>query len=118
MIRMENRFGTIEITHHCLAMLIGNAVSSCFGVAGMVSSNARQGLRKMLGKKQEFIDQGVQVHKENGELAVDLHIVVTYGVNITAIVQSIGNKVRYTVQEATGLQVERVNVHVDGMKSE
>ena len=50
-------------------------------------------------------------------LAIDLHIVVTYGVNIAAIVKSIVNKVRYTVEEATGIQVRKVNVFVDGMKS-
>ncbi len=43
---------------------------------------------------------------------------MTYGVNIAAIVKSIVNKVRYTVEEATGLEVEKVDVFVDGMKSE
>ena len=38
--------------------------------------------------------------------------------NISAIAKSIVNKVRYTVEEATGLRVRKVNVFVDGMKSE
>ena len=42
-----------------------------------------------------------------GRLSIELHIVVTYGVNIAAIVKSIVNKVRYTVEEATGLEVEK-----------
>ena len=52
----------------------------------------------------------------SGGLVIDLHIAVTYGVNISAIVKSIVNKVRYTVEEATGLQVAKVNVFVDDMK--
>ena len=51
-----------------------------------------------------------------GGLVSDLHIAVTYGVNISAIVKSIVNKVRYTVEEATGFQVAKVNVFVDDMK--
>ena len=57
------------------------------------------------------------VRAAGGRLVVDLHIAVTYGVNISAIVNSIINKVRYTVEEATGLEVAKVNVFVDSMKS-
>ena len=49
---------------------------------------------------------------------VDLHIIVTYGLNISAIVRSIVNKVRWTVEESTGLDVRKVNVFVDGMLRE
>lgn len=55
---------------------------------------------------------------EGDRLIVDLHISVIYGMNISAIAKSIDNKVRYTVEEATGLRVRKVNVFVDGMKSE
>ena len=58
------------------------------------------------------------MHKDGEGLNVDLHIIVTYGLNISAIVKSIVNKVRYTVEDATGLEVHKVNVFVDAMKSE
>ena len=38
-------------------------------------------------------------------------------INIAAITKSIVNKVRYTVETTTGLEVKRVNVYVDGMKA-
>ena len=53
---------------------------------------------------------------DGGDLIIDLHIIVTYGVNIGTIVDSITNKVRYTVEQSTGLGVKKVNVFVDGMK--
>ena len=43
---------------------------------------------------------------------------VMYGMNISEISKSIVNKVRYTVESVTGLNVKRVNVFVDGMKAE
>ena len=118
MIRLENHLGVIEISQPYFASLIGNAASSCFGVAGMAISNIRQGIRSLLNKHVSFADQGISVKKDGEGLIVDLHIIVTYGVNISAICQSIVNKVRYTVEEATGLEVHAVNVFVDGMKNE
>ena len=115
MIRLENYLGIIEISQDYFTKLIGNAVSSCFGVAGMANSNARQGLRSVLRKKRNFVDKGVDVYKDGNGLSVDLHIIVTYGLNISAIVKSIVNKVRYVVEEATGLDVHKVNVYVDAM---
>ncbi len=51
----------------------------------------------------------------NGELIIELHISVSYGVNINTIVESIVNKVRYTVEEATDLKVSKVNVYIDAL---
>ena len=49
---------------------------------------------------------------------VDIHIEVVHGMNISAIAKSMVNKIRYTVEEATGLSVKKVNVFVDGIKGE
>lgn len=117
MIRIENHLGCIEISQEYFAYLIGNAVSSCYGVAGMVKSGTRQGLRSLFFRRS-FADEGIRVRSDNGNLIVDLHISVIYGMNISAIAKSIVNKVRYTVEDTTGLSVKKVNVHVDGMKSE
>ncbi len=117
MIRIENHLGTIEISQEYFACLIGNAVSSCYGVAGMVRSGARQGLRSLIFRRT-YADQGVRVRSDNGQLSVELHIAVIYGMNIAAIAQSIENKVRYVVEQATGMQVKDVNVCVDGMNAD
>ncbi len=118
MIRMENRYGSIEISQEYFRYLVGNAVSACYGVAGMVRSGPRQGLRSMLSRSKSFADDGVRVRSENDKLVVDIHISVIYGMNIAAIAKSIVHKVRYTVEEATGMEVKKVNVFVDGMMPE
>lgn len=116
MISIENQFGTIEISQDYFSNLVGKAASECFGVVGMVSSTT-QGIRTMIGGK-DVLDKGVRVRNSGGGLVIDLHIVVTYGMNISAIVKSIVNKVRYTVEQATNLDVAKVNVFVDAMKTE
>ena len=115
MIRLENHLGTIDISQEYFANLVGNTVTECFGVSGMANRSASQGLRSLITRK-DAIDKGVRVRAVGKTLVIDLHIVVTYGVNISAIVKSIVNKVKYVVSEATGLEVARVNVYVDGMK--
>ncbi|MEG0545844.1 MAG: Asp23/Gls24 family envelope stress response protein [Oscillospiraceae bacterium] len=116
MIKIENHLGVIEIHEHYFSDLIGQTVTSCFGVAGMENSGASQDIRSFLFRTRSYLDQGVCVKADNGELIIDLHIIVSFGVNINAIVSSIINKVQYTVEQATGLTVKKVNVFVDGMK--
>lgn len=116
MINIVNPNGTIEISQDYFANLIGYAASSCYGVAGMAASNRAQGFAALLGR--DTLSRGVKIRNVAGELVIDLHIIVTYGVNITAIVKSIVKKVSYTVEEATGLNVSQVNVYVDSMKAE
>lgn len=116
MIKIENHLGITELHQHYFADLIGQTVTSCFGVAGMANSGASQNIRQFLFRQTNYMDQGVAVRNDDDSLVIDLHIIVTYGINIQAIVDSITNKVRYTVEQATGLAVKKVNVFVDGMK--
>ena len=66
--------------------------------------------------RKDRIDTGVVVRGDFSSVIVDLHIVVTYGMNINAIAKSIVNKVQYTVTNATGIKVKKVTVKVDGIK--
>lgn len=116
MIRIDNRFGTIEISQEYFRHLVGEAVSSCYGVVGMVRG-PRKGLRAMFSRGPQ-VEDGVRVRNEGDRLVVDIHIEVVFGMNISAIAKSIVNKVRYTVEEATGLTVKKVNVFVDGIQPE
>jgi uncharacterized alkaline shock family protein YloU len=117
MIKIDKPNGYIEITNNYFANLVGNAAQSCFGVTGMVNSNPYQSIKSAIKNKtsRDNNDQGVIVKSVNGTLAIDLHISVSYGVNINAIVESIVNKVRYTVEQATSLNVSKVNVYIDAL---
>lgn len=117
MIKLENHMGTITISQEYFSTLIGRTAVSCFGVAGMANSNTRQQLRSFFRKAKSFDDQGVIVSNSANGLNIELHILVTYGLNISEISRSIVNKVRYTVENATGMHVENVRVFVDGMKT-
>jgi len=103
MIRLESHLGLIEVSQDYFDKIVGNAVTGCFGVAGMAG-----------GRRSP----GVRIYRDGGGLSVDLRVLVTYGLNIAAIVRGIHNRVSYTVEGATGLQVRKINVFVDGMLHE
>lgn len=114
--KIENHLGTIDISNEYMINLVGNAVVSCYGVAAMSYTGIKQGFLSKF-KKQDQIDKGISIKTKNQKLLIDLHIIVTYGTNISAIVKSIMHKVEFVVQEKTGLEVYRVNVFVDGMQT-
>lgn len=116
MITLENHLGGITISYDYLAALIARAASNCFGVAGMNPCGAKQNFLSLTGHTDQD-RQGIQIRASKGRLTINLHITVAFGTNISAIVDSIVNKVRYTVEQETGLKVIRINVFVDGMRA-
>ncbi|MBP0979572.1 MAG: Asp23/Gls24 family envelope stress response protein [Oscillospiraceae bacterium] len=114
MIKINNYLGYIEIHNEYFSNLIAKNVSECFGVKGMVNGSTTQKLRSFISKSDSK-DKGVVVKSVDEKLIVDIHIEVSYGVNISAIVKSIISKVRYAVEESTGLIVSKVNVYVDSI---
>lgn len=117
MIKIENPLGTIEINEGYFSELLGSIVPKCFGVAGMSDSNAFQGIRSFFDRNHKFLDRGVSAHSEPDGLVIELHIVVTYGMNISTVVRNIVEKVRYTIEDVTGMDVKTVDVYVDSMIS-
>ena len=105
MVRLKNHLGTIDMSQNFFVNLVGATATSCFGVAGMAVSDPAQGVLSKLFRTR------------NGKLIIDLHIIVMYGTNVSAIVKSIMHKVSYTVEDVTGIQVDHVNVFVDGMRT-
>ncbi len=117
MIRVQNHVGEIAISEEYFVSLISNTVTNCFGVVQMNVSNAKETIMSYIPfLKNANAKPGVAVRVGRDKLVIDLHITVMYGVNVGAVVKSIMNKVRYTVEESTGISVERVNVYVDGIK--
>ncbi len=118
MIRVQNHIGEITVSQEYFVSLISNTVTSCFGVVQMNVSSAKQTIMASLPflKGKGSSKPGVSVSVGKDKLVIDLHITVMYGVNVGSVVKSIMNKVRYTVEESTGISVERVNVFVDGIK--
>jgi uncharacterized alkaline shock family protein YloU len=118
MVTVENHIGKISISEAYLTDIVRHAVCDCFGVADVCNVNTFRSTISSLSRGKLCKPRGVAVRQDSkGGLVIDLHIKVTYGTNITAAVNSIIHKVSFTVEEAVGTEVHKVNVYVDDMNS-
>ncbi len=110
MISMENHNGTIHVSESYFSSLVEHTVSQCVGVTGMAGKAKRAFLFK-----NKAGGTGVDIREKDGKLEVDIHVVVSYGLNIAAAVENIIEKVTYALETSTGMTVGSVNVYVDAM---
>lgn len=106
--------GKIEISPNAIASIVGQTVLTCYGVVGMASRNLVDGLAEIL--HGDSSRRGVDVTILEGEIVVDLYLVLEYGVRIVAVAENVMSAVRFTVEKAIGAPVREVNVHVQGLR--
>lgn len=106
--------GRIEIAPHAIATVAGEAVLRCYGVVGMSNKNLIDGLAVLL--QPEKWHRGVDVQVREGEVIVDLYVIIQYGTRISEVAHGVMNSVKYTLEQALGLPVAEVNVHVQGLR--
>ena len=104
--------GSVRIADEVIASIAGIAAADVTGVVGM-SSGLIGGMAEMMGKKNPA--KGVKVQVGAREVAVDLYIIVEYGLRIPDVALQVQEKVKEAVENATGLTVLEINVHVQGV---
>ncbi len=113
---MENEkrteMGAVRIANEVVGIIAGLAATEVEGVAGM-SGGIAGGIAEMLGKKN--LAKGVKVEVGERECAVDLYLIVNYGVEIPSVAWDIQENVKRGIETMTGLQVVEVNVHIQGV---
>lgn len=117
MIGFENHIGKITVSENYLSEIVKHTVSDCFGVSELSPTTPFYAAMNALTFGKAYRSRkGVSIKTDkNGCLVIDLHIKVTYGTNITAAVNSIVHNVTFSVEEASGVTVSKVNVFVDEM---
>jgi uncharacterized alkaline shock family protein YloU len=111
---MLTSMGEIAIDTDVIAKYAGSSAVECFGVVGMASVSVKDGLAKLL--RRESLNHGVNVVIEDNMITIDLHIIVSYGVSISAVAENLISNVKYKVEEFAGLTVARVNIYVEGVR--
>lgn len=106
--------GEIRIDTDVLAKYAGSSAIECFGVVGMAAKSVRDGIAKLL--RQENLSQGVIVTVEENKIIIDLHIIVSYGVNIPSVCENLMSNVKYKVEEFAGIEVKEINIFVEGVR--
>lgn len=111
---MDTHMGNISIDHEVVAQYAGMVAMECFGIVGMAGMSVKDGLVKLL--KKESMTRGIQVSLNNNKLTLDFHVIVSYGVSILAVSDNLIDSVKYKVGEFTGIEIEKINIFVEGVK--
>lgn len=106
--------GAVNISEEVIATIAGVTAVECYGLVGMASRKLKDGIYQLLGK--EDIKKGVEVAISDREVTLNLFIVVGYGVNIAEVAKNVIGRVKYSVENQTGLVVKKINVNVQGVK--
>ena len=109
----DAEIGNIKISVDVVSTIAGIAASQTKGVAEMYSSFAGGIAEKFGGKKNP--SKGVKVDMTAESVGIDLYIVVEYGVRIPELAWEIQESVKDNVETMTGLEVEKVNIHIEGV---
>jgi uncharacterized alkaline shock family protein YloU len=107
-----NPLGSIEISPNAIATIASQAVLQSYGVVGMASKNVVDGLAQRLTRDPR---RGVEVTVD-GQISINLYIVVEYGTRISQVAASAANSVRFHVERALGMPIGDINVHVQGLR--
>lgn len=112
--RMSTRLGNIVIDPEVIAQYAGSEAMECFGIVGMAAVSMKDGLVKLL--KKESLTRGIYVTVSDNKLSLDFHVIVAYGVSILAVADNLMSNVKYKVEEFTGLEIEKINIFVEGVR--
>ena len=111
---MNTHMGSITIDKEVIGQYAGSVAMECFGVVSMAGVNVKDGLVKLL--KMDSMTRGIVVTLENNKLVIDFHIIVAYGVSIVAVSENLISNVKYKVEEFTGIEIEKINIFVEGVR--
>lgn len=111
---MNTHMGNIVIDNEVIAQYAGSVAVECFGIVGMAGVNVKDGLVRLL--KMDSITRGISVSLNKNKLILDFHVIVAYGVSILAVADNLIDSVKYKVEEFTGIEIEKINIYVDGVR--
>ncbi len=109
----DESLGQIDISPTAISTIANQAINQCYGVVGMASKNIADGIARLLTRDGR---RGIDVRMEDDEIAIDVYVIVEYGVRIRTVAESIQNTVKYHVENVLGLPVGEVNVFVQGLR--
>lgn len=102
----------ITYNSEVVAIIAGLAANEVEGIAGMCNVSGS------IMSKNRNVTKGVKVEVGTEEVAVDLYVIVEYGIPIQRAAGEAQENVRKAIESMTGLHVVRVDVHVQSVSFE
>ena len=114
-IEVKNEYGKISMADDLVSGVAGYAAVENYGIVGMCSKRTGDTLAELLGR--DNIRKGIRVTPlGDGQVDIDLYVILQYGVSLPAVASNCKSNVKYRVEEFTGVNVNSVNIHVEGIR--
>jgi uncharacterized alkaline shock family protein YloU len=104
--------GRITISQKAVATIAAQAALRSYGIVGMASRSLAEGIVQALARDPRH---GVEVSQRDGQVHIDLYVVIEYGTRVTSVSSSVAHTVRYQVERSLGMPIGDVNVHVQDL---
>ncbi len=114
--KIDNDYGLVTIDDNVIATIAGLSAMESYGIVGMASKSATEDFFELV--RWDNLSKGVRVNSENNKISIDLHVILEYGIRISVVAENIIEKVKFNVENLTGLTVSSVNVYVQGIRVE
>lgn len=105
--------GEVQIADEVVAIIAGIAATEVDGVAAMAGNIQKEFISK-LGMK--VLSKGVRISVDEGNVTVDLSIILDYGCSIPAVTAAVQDRVKNAIETMSGLKVADVNIRVADVK--
>ena len=112
----SNSLGDIRINHSVVASIVRLAALEVTGVVA-VGGGFVDGIAEIFSKKGD--ERGVRVEEdEAGDYQIEVRVILRFGVELAAVATQIQERISEQVEKMTSKTVSRVNVIIDGVRTE
>ena len=112
---MSTDLGIITVNPEVIAKYAGTVAVECFGIVGMAAVDMKDGLVRLL--KKDSLTHGIQVTiSDDNRITIDFHVIVSYGVSISAVTDNLISNVKYRVEDFSGMPVDKINIYIEGVR--
>jgi uncharacterized alkaline shock family protein YloU len=105
--------GSIHVSPNAIATVAYQATMQSYGVVGLAPRNLAEGLANTITREPA---RGVNVRFDGEKLDIDIYVIIEYGTRVAAVASSVAHTVRFQVEKTVGVNVNSVNVHVQGLR--
>lgn len=110
--KVNNKFGCIEIDKQVISQIVYRAAMESYGLVGF--SQKIKGIVELL--KEGNATKGVRVTEVDNKIEIELFVIMQYGINISTVANNIIERVKYSVEKDTGLEVSKIDINVQGIR--
>ena len=105
--------GSIHVSPNAIATVAYQATMQSYGVVGLAPRNLAEGLANTITREPA---RGVSVRFEGDKLDIDIYVIIEYGTRVATVADSVAKTVRFEVEKTVGVNVNSVNIHVQGLR--